>query len=210
MKKFLLGFLISIMSVGSLGVRAEESVVRTVRATEINEKTRKEAEGFIQDLGSAAIRVINRPKITSEEVQNEFNILLKENFALESIARYSLGKNFRALSETEREDFLRCFENMLVRLYSSRFSEYKSARLVVVGSRKKSAKQVLVNSKIVIPNKEDISVVWSVYVSKGVLKVYDAIISDVSISNIQRSEFTGKISEKGLRKFLEDFKEKYK
>ena len=51
---------------------------------------------------------------------------------------------------------------------------------------------------------------WSVYVSKGVLKVYDAIISDVSISNVQRSEFMSKISEKGLKKFLADFREKYK
>ena len=210
MKKFRLMFFVSMILAGSLGVCAAEGSVRTVQATEINEKIQKEAEGFIQDLGSTAVEVINRPNITSKGVQQEFSSLLKENFALESIARYSLGKNFRLLSETEKKDFLECFERMIVKFYSSRFSEYKSAKLVVTGARKKSSKQVLINSKIVVPNKEDISVVWSVYVSKGVLKVYDAIISDVSISNIQRSELTSKISEKGLKKFLEDFKEKYK
>ncbi|MBO4405867.1 MAG: ABC transporter substrate-binding protein [Alphaproteobacteria bacterium] len=212
MKKILSSFTVAMVSVvgaasvGSLGVVE----AKVVQATEINAKTQKEAEGFVQDLGSTAVGVINRPKITAKEVQQEFSSLLKENFALESIARYSLGKNFRLLSEEEKKDFLECFGNMLVKFYSSRFSEYKSAKLIVVGSRQKSSKQVLVNSKIVIPNKEDISVVWSVYVSKGVLKVYDAIISDVSISNVQRSEFMSKISEKGLKKFLADFREKYK
>ena len=99
---------------------------------------------------------------------------------------------------------------MLVKMYSSRFSEYKSAKFVVTGSRKKSAKQILVNSKITVPNKEDIPVVWSVFLSEGSMKVYDVIISDVSVSKIQQSEFSGKISQVGLKKFLEEFKEKYK
>lgn len=173
-------------------------------------KTQKQEEKFIQDLGDAAIGVINKSGITTKEVQNEFFCFLSKDFAIDNIARYSLGKNFRALSESEKEDFLKSFKNMLVKVYSSRFSEYKAAKFIVTGSRKKSDKQILVNSKIIVPNKEDIPVVWSVFLSKGILKVYDVIISDVSVSNIQRSEFAGKISQQGLKKFLEDFKEKYK
>jgi len=173
-------------------------------------KTQKQEEKFIQDLGDAAIGVINKSGITTKEVQNEFFGFLSKDFAIDNIARYSLGKNFRALSESEKEDFLKSFKNMLVKVYSSRFSEYKAAKFIVTGSRKKSDKQILVNSKIIVPNKEDIPVVWSVFLSKGILKVYDVIISDVSVSNIQRSEFAGKISQQGLKKFLEDFKEKYK
>jgi len=173
-------------------------------------KTQKQEEKFIQDLGDAAIGVINKSGITTKEVQNEFFGFLSKDFAIDNIARYSLGKNFRALSESEKEDFLKSFKNMLVKVYSSRFSEYKSSKFIVTGSRKKSDKQILVNSKIIVPNKEDIPVVWSVFLSKGSLKVYDVIISDVSVSNIQRSEFAGKISQQGLKKFLKDFKEKYK
>lgn len=190
--------------------RSEDESQDELKPALKKKKLSKEEENFIQNLGNAAVGIINKKGITEKGVQQEFRSLLKDNFALESIARYSLGKNFRTLSKTEKEDFLQCFENMLVKFYSSRFSEYKSAKLVVTGSRQKSSKQILVDSKVVMPNKEDISVVWSVYVSKGVLKVYDAIISDVSISNIQRSEFMEKISEKGLKKFLKDFKEKHK
>ena len=173
-------------------------------------KTQKEEENFVQKLGNTAIGVINKSGITRKEVQSEFFDILNKNFAIESIARYSLGKNFRALSESEKKDFLKSFKTMLVKMYSSRFSEYKSAKFVVTGSRKKSAKQILVNSKITVPNKEDIPVVWSVFLSEGSMKVYDVIISDVSVSKIQQSEFSGKISQVGLKKFLEEFKEKYK
>ncbi len=206
MKNILLGFVVLMTLVG--GTDIAES--KELEAIEIDEKRAKAAGDFIQSLGNRAIGIINMPKITTEKVRENFSVLLKENFALESIARYSLGKNFRVLSEAEKKDFFECFENMLVRLYSSRFSEYKTAKLVVIESKNKSSKQILVKSKVVIPNKQDVDVVWSVYVSKGVFKVYDAIISDVSISNVQRSEFMGQISEKGLKKFLADFREKYK
>ena len=212
LKRFMNGFLISMAAVGGVVSIGGCGVVeaKDVRVTGIGEKTQKAAEEFIQSLGSTAIGVINRPKITTKEVQQEFRSLLQEKFALKSIARYSLGKNFRVLSEEEKKDFLECFEKMLARFFSSRFSEYKSAKLTVTGSRKKSSKQVLVDSKVVMPNKEDIRVVWSVYATDNGLKVYDAIISDVSISNMQRSEFTSKISEKGLKRFLADFIGKYK
>ncbi len=212
MKRFELRTIISLAlfcGLGLVGMDFSEAT-NEVQITEIDAKTQKKAENFVQNLGNIAIGIINKSKISTEEVQNEFSKLLNESFALESIARYSLGKNYRLLSDEEKKDFQQCFKNMLVRIYSSRFSEYKTAKLVVTGSRKKSAKQVLVNSKIIIPNKEDVSVTWSIYLSKGSLKVYDVVISDVSVSNIQRSEFMGKISETSLERFLVDFKEKYK
>ncbi len=206
MRSFSLKIIVSLLLLsGTEVVNAKDYASPTVEET----KAQKEAENFIQNLGNAAIEVINRKGITFDGVRREFTELLKKNFALGNIARYSLGKNFRALSEDEKKDFFRHFENMLVKIYSSRFSEYKSAKLIVTGSRKKSDKQVLVNSKIVIPNREDINVVWSIFLSNGSFKVYDVIISDVSVSNIQRSELMSQISKKGLKRFLEDFKKKY-
>ena len=62
-----------------------------------NTRTQKESESFIQDLGDAAIGIINKPGITEKDVQVKFRDLLNNNFAIKSIARYSLGKNFRIL-----------------------------------------------------------------------------------------------------------------
>ena len=207
MKKLGLWIIASLVLFCELDIVSAKDYVSPTAAEETD--VSKKAENLVQGLGNTAIEIINRKGITSEKVKQEFGKLLNENFALENIARYSLGKNFKQLSEDEKKDFLRSFENMLVGIYSSRFSEYKSAKLIVAGSRKKSDKQILVNSKIVIPNKQDIDVVWSIFLSNGSLKVYDAIISDVSISNVQRSELMSRISEKGLKAFLEDFKKKY-
>lgn len=217
LRRFMNGFWISMVIVGSVVSIGGYGVVeaKDVQTTKINKKTQKEAEEFINSLGKTAFGVIKRPKITAEEVQQEFRSLLKKNFALKRIAIYSLGGYFRLLSKKEKKDFLECFENMLIKFYSSRFTEYKTAKLEFVGSRKKSSIQVMVDSEIVRPNKENVSVVWSVYATDEGLKVYDVIIGNVSVSNMYRSQFMskiskeGKISEKGLKKFLADFRKKY-
>lgn len=218
LRRFMNGFWISMVIVGSVVSIGGYGVVeaKDMQTTKVSGEIQQNAEEFIQNLGNRAIEVIKRSGITEKEVQQEFCSLLKENFAVESIAKYSLGKNFRLLSEEEKKDFVECFEKMLVRFYSSRFSEYNSAKFEVVAdhSKKRTDKKALINSKVTISSTKDkknkeIFIKWTVFFSKGSLKIYDVAISDVSISNVQRSEFMSQISKKGLKRFLADFRKKY-
>lgn len=171
------------------------------------------AETFIQDLGNKALNIINEKNTTNENVKNKFNSLLDKHFAVEKIARFSLGKYYRSLPADKKEKFNKSFRNMLSNTYSSRFSEYKTSKFRVISSRVKSKKDkfehVLVTAKLIVPNKQDIDIVWSVYNMNGNFKIYDAIISDVSVSKIQQNEFMGRISKIGFAKFLDEFINKY-
>lgn len=208
MKKFGLWIVVPLVLLcGSDVVKAKELVSPVVEETKIQ----KDVENFVQNLGNKAIEIINKPGISKGQVQKEFKELLQNHFALRDIARYSLGNFYRELSKEEEQDFLRCFENMLVKVYSSNFSAYKTAKLVVTGGKikttKKGKQQILVYSNVVVPNKADVNVTWSVFSTEGRNhKVYDVIIDNVSISSSQRSEFRGSIVKNSLKKFLEKFK----
>ncbi len=168
-------------------------------------QAQKDPKKFITLLGNAALEIINRPNITNEQVIREFQTLVKQCFAIENIARYSLGIRYKQLTNKEKTSFLQSFLNMLVRLYSSEFSKYKAAKFVVKEVKTKTeGRHYIVASTISIENKV-IKVSWSVFNVEGILKIFDVTIESTSLSQIQRADIDGKISKSGFKKFLSDF-----
>jgi len=43
---------------------------------------------------------------------------------METIGRFALGKNWRSATPKQQKEYLSLFEDMIVRVYSSRFKEY--------------------------------------------------------------------------------------
>ena len=164
---------------------------------------------FIKNLGDKAISIINKSDITQVDVQKEFKTLLNQNFAMDRISKFSLGKYNKQLDNSQKEMFLTCFINMLVKAYSSSFNEYKTANFTITNVKQKKDTHYLVYSKIKIDGQEPIDIIWSVYFIKNQMKVFDVIISNVSISKAQRDEINSRIKEIGMKKFLEEFNNKY-
>jgi ABC-type transporter MlaC component len=98
---------------------------------------------------------------------------------------------------------------MLIKLYASNFREYKTAKFTIVSVKKKTKSQYLVDSKVSIPGKKDIVITWSVLCPNKVPKIYNAVLNEVSMGQILRAEIQGSIAEKGLDKFMKEFKSKY-
>jgi phospholipid transport system substrate-binding protein len=164
----------------------------------------------VEGLGNKAIEVINTPGINDDEVTKEFTNIIEENFEIDSMAKFSLGRNNRILKEVQKTEFKRCFINMLVKLYASNFKEYKTAKFRVLSVKEKGKSKYLVESKVSIPGKKDIAIVWTVRRKEdGTFKICDASMDEVSMAQIQRAEICGAISEKGVEKFMIEFKSKY-
>jgi ABC-type transporter MlaC component len=127
------------------------------------------------------------------------------------MARFAIGVRAKFLKEEEKNKFIDCFLNMLVKLYASNFREYKSAELVVTGHREKMKNHFSVTSKVIIPRKPDVNIVWMVVFSEKEERFFiaDAIIDEISIRQILKAEISGNISEKGLQQFLGEFFKKY-
>ncbi len=157
--------------------------LKTERKTEAQKLDKKDAEDFVRKLGEDAFEIIRTKDVNSAEVRKGFEFLLKSRFGLMSIAGFALGPSFRNLSKEEKQ---RVAEGYLLKdLYDqflSKFADYKTSTFTVTGSKEKSLRHIEVES--VLTAKQTQKIVWSVYLSKGSVKVYDVIIDEVSASNV--------------------------
>jgi ABC-type transporter MlaC component len=201
---FRTSFVLAILLFGGLGNASAKNV------SESNRAVAQQAKEFVESLGNRALEIINDPQMNDEKAMEEFAKLLKSNFATDSMANFCLGRHAKTLGKEQKEIFLRCFINMLVKLYASNFKEYKTAKFRVVGAKEKAKSQYLVETKVEIPGKNDVAIVWSVRRQKsGEFKIRDATMDEVSVAQIQRAEIGGGISQKGEKEFMSEFRKKY-
>jgi ABC-type transporter MlaC component len=173
------------------------------------ENENKDYRSFVQNLGNDAISIINTPEISRDEIIKKFGNIVEANFSVNQMAKFAVGRHAKSLKDGEKNEFLKNFTKMLIKLYASNFEEYKTAKFTVIGQRRKSENQFIVESKVVIPGKPEVMIAWHVSKNEGKFLITDAVTNEVSIRLILQEQISGIISEKGLQKFLIEFAEKY-
>lgn len=155
------------------------------------------AKSFIDKMGKDAISFLEDESLTSAQKQAKFRVLLQKNFDMGTIGRFALGKNWRIATPAQQNEYLKLFENMIVRVYSSRFNDYNGQNFNVVSARDTGKQDFLVTSYIVPPSGSKVQVDWRVRDKNGSMKVIDVIIEGVSMSLTQRSDFSSVIQRGG-------------
>ncbi len=146
---------------------------------------------FVQNVGNEALKIIN----SSSQVSTDLKKLLKENFAIEKIVKYVLGKkNLSHLNNDEVSKFTEDFMDIQTDAYTKIFSNYKGKKVVftVTGATPKG-ESILVSSTIRVSSNKPISVVWQV--RKG--KIVDAVVESVSTREILRQNIIDRVSNAG-------------
>lgn len=117
---------------------------------------------------------------------------------MNTIGRFSLGRYWRVATAEEQKRYLELFRDMVVDVYSSRFSEYKGEKVEVRSSRAEGKTDVLVTSFIVPDGGgPEIQVDWRVRHKNNRYKVIDVIVEGVSMGVTQRSDFASVIQRGG-------------
>ncbi len=160
----------------------------------------KKAEAFISGLADQAIKAITVPNISKLERVKRFKVLLNENFAVKVIARYVIGRYWKRATQSEKEEYLSLFQEMLAVNYVNRFSEYAGENLNVIKSSVSSSKDAMVHSQIVRDGSQPVSVDWQVRSKDNVIfKIVDIKVEGVSLGQTQKSEFSSVIRQNGGR-----------
>lgn len=163
----------------------------------VNDETLKGAETFVGSVADRGIGFLSDSNLSKKKRISSFRSLLKTSFDLPTIARFSLGRYWRTASETERKEYVRLFEKMIIQVYSNRFGEYNGEELRVVGSRAEGKRDILVNSQILPSSGQAIKLDWRVRYKNGKYKVVDVIVEGVSMALTQRSDFAAVIQRGG-------------
>ena len=164
------------------------------------------AEEFIRQLSNDALGILNDTTLTQDERDQAFRDLLKRGFALDYVSRLVLGRHGRTASRAQLAEYDRVFPEYILRIYSSRLTEFGDEEIFVDGTAPAGKRDIYVRSKIIRPDGPPLATDWRVRKIKGDFKVIDLKIEGISMVITQRDEFLAKISSSGLDSLIADLK----
>lgn len=184
--------------VGAMTLLGAPVAVSAANAEGSEESKPDTAQNFIEGLAEAAINALTSEGTTRTARIDRFTILLNQNFDVETIGKWVLGRYWRGASDAERSEYLKLFEEYVVITYVERFDQYTGEKLKVVKAVAEPGKDALVFSEIHRPTGgEPIRVDWRVRSEADVYKIIDVYVEGISMSQTQRKEFTSVIRANG-------------
>jgi len=157
----------------------------------------KGAQEFVDSMAQRAINFLGDEKLDQEQKQKKFGSLLQDSFDMDTIGRFALGRYWRVATPEQRKEYQRLFRDMVVKVYSDRFKEYKGQKVEVRNVRVDGEKDALVTSFIVSEDSPEVQVDWRVRYKDGKYRIIDVIVEGVSMSVTQRSDFASVIQRGG-------------
>lgn len=167
------------------------------------------AQKFIESLADKAIAALTGKDVPRPERVRRFRVLLNEHFAVETIGRWVLGRHWRDASDAERREYLRLFEDLIVKTYVDRFTEYSGEKLTVLKTIVADNRDAVVFTSITRPNHpEPIAVEWRVRAREGSYRIVDVMVTGVSMGLTQRQEFSSVLTRNGgsMAAFLKELR----
>lgn len=163
-----------------------------------DDDTEAKARAFIEGLADQAVQALTNASVPREEREKRARVLLRENFAVPTIAQWVLGRYWRVATPAEQQEYLRLFEDLIVVTYVDRFTRYSGERLRVTRSvGLGETGDVNVFSDITNPGGTPIDIGWRVRTRDGSMKVVDVSVEGVSMGQTQRAEFASIIQNNG-------------
>ena len=121
-------------------------------------------------------------------------------FDFARISRFVLGKHWREANETQKQEFVVQFRNLMVRTYAHTLLNYSDQEIRYLPVRRTDKPNfVVVPTKVSEPGAPAIPIDYKLYAgADGSWQVYDVVIDGVSLVSTYRSNFTSQIKRMGL------------
>lgn len=155
------------------------------------------AESFVNTMAKKGIEFLGRTDQSQTQKTESFRRLLEDNFDMETIGRFTLGRYWKTATPEQRTTYQRLFKKRIIDIYSGRFSEYNGQTFKTNGARADGDKDFIVASNIVAAGQPNVLVEWRVRNNGGKFRVVDVIVEGVSMSLTQRSDFSAVIQRGG-------------
>lgn len=148
------------------------------------------AEAFIRSMAKDAVETLTQGDASREERIKRFRKLFNAHFAVRSIGKFVLGRNWRKASKEERAEYLSLFEDLMVVSYVDRFQRFAGKNLNIIKTRAEKGSAVTVFTKIGRPGgAKPVQVLWRIGARGEIMKILDVIVEGASMSQTLRSDF---------------------
>jgi phospholipid transport system substrate-binding protein len=171
---------------------------------EAAEKTSaKQAAQFLNKLASETLAVLGDQRISLDAREAKVRELLRQNFDLEKIGRFVLGKAWRRTAPEQRAEYQRLFSEFVLRTYARRLGGYAGESFKIVKTGPLGKRDALVSTEIGRPAGPPLLAGWRIRGGPNGFKILDVIVEGISMIATQRSEFGALVSRQGVDGLIE-------
>jgi len=174
--------------IGLAGTKAQAQQMDITRAT-----------AFVDKAGQDLVNTINDPRLNQAQRRDKVAGILRSAIDIEGTGRFILGRHVRQASPAELQDYLKLFDEIIIRNLSARFGEYRGVRFSLGRSQQRTEEDALVSTLVERPNNPAFTLDWRVAEINGQPRVVDVIAEGTSLRLTTRSEYAAVIQRNGGR-----------
>jgi phospholipid transport system substrate-binding protein len=157
------------------------------------------ATAFVDKAGQDLVNAINDPRLNLAQRRDRVASILRTAIDIEGTGRFILGRYVRQASPAELQDYVKLFDEVIIRNLSARFGEYRGVKFSLGRSQQRTEEDALVSTLVERPNTPAFTLDWRVAEVNGRPKVVDVIAEGTSLRLTTRSEYAAVIQRNGGR-----------
>ena len=170
-----------------------------------------EPEIFVESTIKKATSILSNNGSKESKIK-QLKTVAKETVDINGIGLYTLGPVRKSLDTTQKEKYIKLFEQYFLKSFSSRLVDYTNPDISILGKEKLNENYTIVKSLLSGNNERpEVKIDWRIYTKNpNNPLIRDLIIEGLSLARTQKEEFAsilnsndGKID--ALFKTLEDF-----
>ena len=150
-----------------------------------------EPDVFVQSTVNRASTILSE-NVSKEAKIEKLKVIAKETVDIRGIGLYTLGNKRKSLSEDEKLEYNKLFEQYFLKSFSSRLAEYTNPEIDVFGKEIINKNYTIVNSLLKgTSERPEVKIDWRVYTKdQSNLLIRDLIIEGLSLARTQKEEFS--------------------
>ncbi len=177
----------------------------------INNSYAIEPDVFVKSTLNRATKVLS-DDITKDQKIDELKKIAIDTVDIERIGFYTLGPVRKTLTEEQKKNYSKLFNEYFLTSFSNRLVEYSDPKIEIYDKKILSEKFAIVNSLLKGNNERpEVKIDWRIYTKDPENpKILDLIIEGLSLARTQKEEFSSILNSNdgnidSLFKVLEEF-----
>ncbi len=150
-----------------------------------------EPDVFVQSTVNRASKLLSE-NISKEEKIKQLKLIAKDTVDIKGIGLYTLGPTRKIITNEQKLEYSKLFEQYFLKSFSSRLAEYTNPEINVYQKDKLNDNYTIVNSTLkATSERPEIQIDWRIY-TKNPDKplIRDLIIEGLSLARTQKEEFS--------------------
>lgn len=153
------------------------------------------AEAMIRKLLTDLTGVVNGPGATAVK-QTSLRRLVEATVDVDTVARFCLGRYWRAATPRQQKEFVAQFQRYLMGNITGKVGDYQGVSFTMGRTQAREA-DVIVSTTVTRPGNAPNKVDWIVGDEAGTTKIVDVIAEGTSLRLTQRSDYSAFLTRNG-------------